>query len=221
MLSLNRRQLVCFIALAFCFITTNLKAALAQDQSSTAPGTASARRLAELNFDVQLYLLVASNDANERGSLPQSMDGVIKQLKASLSFANYRLAATFLNRVQNGGTLEVSGVGGPVITASANPNPPVFYNFSLSQVKLDTEANGQPFIWIPKFRFSLRMPVVTGSTRAEGSNASIPVFNYEPVGITTEMSMREGTPAVIGTLTTSRPDELLILLVSIKRNSPR
>lgn len=222
MSKLKGRYFVCFIALALCLLVANLTTAFAQEESSRAAGgVASQARRDDINYDVQLSLLVAGNDAGERSNVPQSMDGAIKQLKAALPFANYRLAATFLNRVKDGGSLEVKGVGGPLLTASINPNTPTFYEFNLYQVKADTDPSGQPFIRIPKFRFGIRMPIVTGPSRADGGNAGFPTINYEPVGLTTEMSLREGTPTLIGTLTTARPDELLILVVSVKRNSPR
>jgi hypothetical protein len=220
MSKLKGRYLVCFIALALCLLIANLTTAFAQEENSRAPGVASQAKRDAINYDVQLSLLVAGNDVGERSNVPPSMDGAIKQLKAALPFANYRLAATFLNRVKDGGSLEVKGVGGPLITASTNLSTPTFYEFSLYQVKADTDPSGQPFIRIPKFRFGIRMPIVTGPSHAEGVNAGFPAINYEPVGLTTEMSLREGMPTLVGTLTTARPDELLVLMVSVKRTSP-
>ncbi len=54
---------------------------------------------------------------------------------------------------------------------------------------------------------------------SEGSTNSYPVINYNPVGITTEMSFREGAPTVIGTLNTNRPDEMLVLVFISEANS--
>src|SRR3977135_4483210 len=57
------------------------------------------------NLDTQLYLIVATNQAVDDTKLPSSLDAVIKQLRASLPFKNYRLAATLVNRVKNEGRL--------------------------------------------------------------------------------------------------------------------
>lgn len=186
-------------------------------QSSSPTTTPSAPRPG-INYEVQLHLLLAANESSEKGSLPQSLDSIVRQLRASLVFSNYRLAATFLNRVKDGGALEVRGIipSRAFTPGPATPGQPIFYEFTLSAVRLDTEA-AEPVIQIPKLRFGLQVPIVTGMSHSEGSTASYPVINYNPVGITTEMSFREGAPTVIGTLNTNRPDEMLVLVVSVKR----
>ena len=55
----------------------------------------------EINLDTQLYLLIATNQDVDNAKLPPNLDGVVKQLRASLPFKNYRLAATLINRVKN------------------------------------------------------------------------------------------------------------------------
>lgn len=208
MLRLKFLSVVFFMLLAFCFIGVNESVALAQGQDASAMRD-------EVNYDVQLDLVVASNGA-ERGSVPQSLEGIIKQLRTSLPFTNYRLTTTFINRVKDGGTLESTGVGGSLLATTIGPSTPTFYNFNLYQVKMERDSHGQPFISIPKFRFNLRMPIITGTTLASASNASSPIINYEAVGINTEMSIREAVPTLVGTLTTSRPEELMLILISIK-----
>ena len=211
------------VAFALCFVIASYSPALAQGENSAGAGASSSMTRDEVNYDVQMHLLVASNSggAVERSNIPSSLDGAVKQLRASLPFTNYRLAMTFLNRVKDGGTLEASGVDSSLFTTPVGPNTPSFYDFACYQVKSDKDANGLSFIRISKFRFSLRLPLITNSPRSEGSTATVPIINYQPVGITTEMSMREGFPTLVGTLTTSRPDELLILLITVKQNSQR
>lgn len=208
------------IALVVCVVLSNPGQALAQNSAPSVTAAPSSARGQEVNYDVQLHLLVASNENTEKGTLPQSDEAIVRQLRSSLSFTNYRLASTFLNRVKDGGSLEVKGIGS-FATASVSATSPTFYEYTLLQVKLDTDDASQPMIQIPKFRFGLRLPIQISSTRADGSNIATPVINYEPVGITTEMSIREGSPTVVGTMTTNRPDELFILVVSLKRTTSR
>jgi hypothetical protein len=212
---------VSFIVFALCLVILNDSAALAQEQSVATTGASSAPARDEPDYDIQLDLVVASNNGAEKGSLPQSLDATIRQLRSSLPFAHYRLASTFLNRVKAGGTLEARGVGNFLITTSIGPNTPTFYNYTFHQVKQDGDTRGQTFIRIARFKFDLRMPIITGTTLSGAGNASSPTINYEAVGMSTEVGVREGTPSLIGTLATGRADELLLLLVSVKQISPR
>ncbi len=67
----------------------------------------------ETNLDTQLYLLVASNQAVDDAKMPAALDPLVKQLRSSLPFKNYKLAATLINRVKNNGRLNLKWVGGP------------------------------------------------------------------------------------------------------------
>lgn len=203
-------------ALILC-VAAPVAGVAAQSQDS-----APAARRDEVNHDVQLYLLAASNEPGGGGSVPQAVEGALKQLKATLPFSNYRLATTFLNRVRDGGTLQVSGVGGAPLSASpSNSSSPAFFNFSLQRVRLLTGADGQPFIQVEKLHFGLKVPVQTGSVGGEGGKPGYPVIQYQDTGISTEVSVREGTPTVVGTLTASQPGESFILVVTLKRAATR
>jgi hypothetical protein len=214
-----------FMALSVCLVIVNDSAALAQEQqqqqSAATTSAASGPARDEADYDVQLDLLVASNNPAEKGSTPQSLDAAIRQLRTSLPFAHYRLATTFLNRVKDGGTLETRGVGNSLMTTQIGPNTPTFYDFAFYQLKQDRDIRGQALIRIPRFKFNLRLPIITGTTLAGAGNASSPIINYESVGMSTEINIREAVPTLVGTFATGRPDELLLLLISVKQNSPR
>jgi hypothetical protein len=47
----------------------------------------------------------------------------------------------------------------------------------------------------------------------------IPSFNYENTGISTDISMREGEPVIVGTLNAGPSGDAIILVVSAKRTS--
>ena len=68
----------------------------------------------EANLDTQLYLIVGTNQDVDDTKLPASLDTVVKQLRATMPFKNYRLAATLVNRVKNQGRLSLSWIGGPM-----------------------------------------------------------------------------------------------------------
>src|SRR4026209_2370386 len=73
----------------------------------------------EPNLDTQLYLIVGTNQDVEDARLPAALDSVVKQLRATLPFKNYRLAATLINRVKNEGRLDLSWIGGPLAGPTA------------------------------------------------------------------------------------------------------
>src|SRR6478672_8836872 len=104
----------------------------------------------ETNLDTQLFLLVATNQPISDEKLPASLDGVVKQLRATLPFKNYRLAATLINRVKNEGRLDLSWIGGPLAsvspTGAASNVTPSFSQFKVRQVKLVRNAENQQIV---------------------------------------------------------------------------
>jgi hypothetical protein len=174
-------------------------------------------RAESVNHEVQLYLLVASKDPVGVLPLPASLDKVVKQLKSTLPYSSYKLATSFLNRVEDKGSLEVSGVGSPLTPSTANSTNPTFYNFSFTNIRYDSGVTNQILIHMSNFRFGLRVPIVSAIVPGEGGRAGYPVVNYEQIGIQTKISIPEGAPTIVGTLTTNRPDEIFILVVSAKR----
>ena len=192
--------------------------ALAQELK---PASADAQQRSEINHEVLLYLLAASGATGESGGRPQPLEPVVKQLRAALPFNNFRLAATFLHRVKDGGNLEVNGVGGsPLVTPPTRSGNPTFLQFSVSNVRSVADAAGQPFVQINRLRFGLKVPIVTATVRGEGG-AENPVTQYQDTGISTELSVREGVPTVVGTLPAGRPDESFVLVISVRRAAPR
>jgi len=208
--------------LAFWSFQAGAHPALAQEPKPS-PATASAdAQRNEINHEVLVYLLAAAAAPGAGSDVPQPLEPVIKQLRAALPFANFRLAATFLHRVKDGGNLEVSGVGGsPLITAPTNSGNPTFLQLSVSDVRSVADDAGQPFVRIGRFRFGLKVPIVTATTRSEGGSAGYPVIQYQDAGISTVLSVREGTPTIVGTLPAGRTDESFVLVISVKRAATR
>ena len=193
-------------------------AALAQDGEQ---GRQSAPKRDEVNHELQLHLLNASNVAGARDRVPESLAGVVRQLRGSLPHSGYSVAATTFNRVRDGGTVEFRGVGGSPLSPNVQGNPllPAFYTYALSTVNLAEGSGGTPFIRLRAIRFGLRVPVQTSSVKAEGTTGpSFPVIQWEDTGLTTtEISVREGEPTVVGTITTARPEEVFVLVITARR----
>ena len=174
----------------------------------------------EANLDTQLYLIVGTNQEIDDARLPATLDTVIKQLRASLPFKNYRLAATLVNRVRNEGRLDLRWIGGPFATPSgtASRETPSFSEFKIGVVKLVRNAEGQPVVQMQRFSFGARIPIVTGTNVAQ-TGTGFPVINYDNTGLNTDISLREGEPVVVGTLNAGPSGDAIILVVSAKRTN--
>ena len=172
------------------------------------------------NLETQLYLIVATNQDADDSKLPAVLDNVVKQLRATLPFKNYRLAATLINRVKNQGRLSLSWIGGPLASASgaASTVTPSFSQFNVREVKLIRNAENQPLVQMLGFNFGARVPIQTpGAIAANGAVA--PSVAYENTGVSTDISMRESEPVIVGTLNVGPSGDALILVVSAKRTT--
>jgi hypothetical protein len=172
----------------------------------------------ESNLDTQLYLIVGTNQEVDDSKLPASLDPVVRQLRATLPFKNYRLAATLINRVKNEGRLELNWIGAPPASplAAASNVTPSFSQFRVRQVKLVRNSENQVVVQMVGFNYGARIPIQTSPSLA-ASGAIAPAFNYETTGLSTDISMREGEPVIVGTLNVGPSGDAIILVVSAKR----
>lgn len=194
------------IMLAVCLLSVSLTV----QAQSAAPD--------EANLETQLYLIVGTNQDVDEPRLPAALDPVVKQLRATLPFKNYRLAATLINRVKNEGRLDLSWIGGPLAAQSgaASNVTPSFSQFKVRQVKLVRNSENQPVVQMLGFSFGARIPIQTpGAIAANGSVA--PAVSYENTGLATDISMRESDPVIVGTLNVGPSGDAIILVVSAKK----
>src|ERR1051325_3864788 len=125
--------------LALCLVSLCLSVQAQSQQAEPAD---------ETNLDTQLYLIVGTNQDVDDSKLPASLDPVVRQLRATLPFKNYRLAATLINRVKNEGRLELNFIGGPLAaqSAAATSTTPSFSRFFVRQVKLSSNSDNQSIV---------------------------------------------------------------------------
>jgi hypothetical protein len=162
------------------------------------------------SYEVILQLLVASNNAAGKANLPPSLANVVKKLKTNYSFADYRLATTFLQRTSD--SVEYKSLLNDFYQ-SVDKSYPVFSDWSLRNLRNLPAPNGRNVIQFESFRFGARVPL--GSRDESGKSAS--GVNYESIGIsTTRFNLSENEPTVIGSLATSKPDELMFLVLTVK-----
>ena len=189
-------------------------------QAQTSTETTRVETEDGVDLDTQLYLLVGSNQDAADQKLPAALDPVIKQLRASLPFKNYRLAATLINRVKNNGRLNLRWVGGPLLTSeAATGSTPSFNEFKVNMVRMKPDGQGRMVVRMDGFSFGARIPIQTYSAIATAGTPPSPIVNYENTGLNTDISLREGQPVVVGTLNLGPSGEAIILVVSAQRTS--
>lgn len=158
-------------------------------------------KLAEPSYEVVLQVLVASN-AGESNQMPQSLAPVVRKLKSTFPFADYRLTATYLSRVESGGTIENRGI----IQETNASATPTFQNWSLYGVKRVANAGGQNLIQIGVFNFGTKFPIQMGQT-----------VNYDDTGLKiNRLNIAENAPTIIGTMNASKTNELIVLVLTVR-----
>jgi hypothetical protein len=169
----------------------------------------------EPSYEVVLQTLVASNNANNKPDIPQTLAGAVKKLKANYPYSSYRLTSTYLQRVANTGTIELKSVSNQAIP-NQERNFSIFSEWTLNNLQTLPDAKGQNSIQFQSFRFGQRIPIITSSVRDESGKTNS-VVNYEQVGLTIQRcSLAENVPTVIGSLSTLSPDELMFLVLTVK-----
>jgi hypothetical protein len=194
--------------LVLCLALTALSA-----QAQTTPTSPTD----ESNLDTQLYIIVGTNQDVPDPKLPALLGPVVQQLRDTLPFKNYRLAATLINRVKNNGRLDLSWIGGPFASVgAATATTPSFSTFRLRELKLVRTDQGQ-VVQMLGFYFGARIPIQTNPVVAAAGG--FPSLSYESTGVATDISMKEGEPVIVGTLNIGPSGDALILVASAKRTA--
>jgi len=173
-----------------------------------------AKQQAEAVYEIVLQTLVASNNTSVKTDVSPSLSNVLKKLKTTYPFTNYRLTSTYLQRVANTGNIEFKSV-----TNEANQNQenyaPIFSEWSLVGLRNLPNARGQNSIQFQIFRFGQRVPIRTASYKDESGKLSS-VVNYEQIGLTlNKFGLSENVPTVIGSLASAN-GEVMFLVLTVK-----
>ena len=220
MFSIKSRR-VCFLVLLSVMAFSAAPVVLAQEQSSAARTTA---RDDDTNLDTQLYLILATNREVEEGRIPAALDPIVKRLRETLPFKHYTVAGTFLNRVKNNSRLEVSWIGSPFMFPTASPATvatltPTFNNFGAS-VRLATDASGNDIVRMNELRFGAQVPIMAGQVaNPSGSFSGAPIVQYQSIGLRTDISLREGSAVIAGTLNVGPQGDAIVVAVSARRTN--
>lgn len=166
---------------------------------------------AEPCYEVILQLVVASNAASEKAALPPSLANTVKKLKTLYNFSDYRLTTTFLQRTSN--LIEYKSLQ-TEFNQVTDKSYPAFSEWSLRGLK-NIPGAGRNILQFESFRFGMRIPIVRSGVDESGKAQSSVI--YDSTGITTaRFNVNENEPTIIGSLATSKPEELMFLVLTVK-----
>jgi hypothetical protein len=156
------------------------------------------------NIELHIHVLIAANTSgagDTTAQVPAELKDVLTQLRGTLNYRNYELAATVIQRLtetqnvlQGTGTGEISNVN------PAAPSTPMPYSYGIRAVSLVQNPTGAPTVQIYDFSF-------TASTEAPG-------VERNPARVETALNLRDGEKVVVGTATIR--NRALIVVLSAK-----
>jgi len=153
------------------------------------------------NIELHMHVLVgftsASYVVNPVAQIPAELKDVLAQLRGTLNYQNYELAASVVQRLtetprglRSTGTAQISNLQQPGAPSTALP-----YEYHINQLSLVQNAAGAPTIQIAEFSFT---------TMSERERAQIQ----------TALNLRDGEKVVVGTATIK--DRALIVVLTAK-----
>jgi hypothetical protein len=152
------------------------------------------------NIELHMHVLVASNTSGSDGTAPAELRDVLTQLRETLSYRNYNLATSVVQRLTETprslggkGTAEISHSP----TSAGSVNLP--YEYFINSVTLAATSTGVPIVQIGEFTFATGL---TSSTQDNRTN------------VRTALNLRDGEKVVVGTATLG--DRALIIVLTVK-----
>ncbi len=157
------------------------------------------------SYEVQIYLVATSRNATEKTALPAGLEPVMTQLQETLRYKGYRYITTFVNRVEDGGSVSGKGITDPMFPLPADSGK-CFYQYQAYLSRIADEA-GKEILRLRDFAFKVKTPVVLG----KGD------ISYQDSGVNTDLSLREDEKVVVGTANLGVSDEAMIVVVSVRK----
>lgn len=146
------------------------------------------------NIELHMHVLIASNAAGTATDAPADLKDVLTQLRGTLNYRNYELAASIVQRLtETPRGLQGSGIAELPGTNPGTPNSSMPYEYYINNVSLVPNATGTASVQIAEFTF-----VTIEKERAK---------------VQTALNLRDGEKVVVGTATI-RNRALVIVLTT-------
>lgn len=143
------------------------------------------------DVELTLHVLFASRSPVSEGGLPAELQDVVKQLRGTLAYRGYSLAASFVQRVQvlDNARSHTSGLGhvlpGALGTTEGKDAARMKVEWRADGLRLTSPAEGPSSLDVEPFRLDLEEATATRTS-------TLAKFN-------TPLSIREGERVVVGT----------------------
>jgi len=146
------------------------------------------------NVELMVYLLGAAvKGSNSDNDVVRPLQAVVDELRKRFPYDNYRLLESAVLRVRSNSQGEASGfLRGSMTPALASVSSTYDLKVALDKVEPGT---GSRLISLRDFRFGVRLPVATSP---EGTPPERLQYQYQQVGINTQIDIREGEMVVVG-----------------------
>ena len=156
------------------------------------------------NIELHMHVLVASNTGGNAGGaaaqVPAELRDVLTQLRGTLSYQNYELATSVVQRLtETPRGLHGKGMAEIPRSPTSAGSTPLPYEYLINSVTLASSPTGAPIIQIGEFSFA------TGLTSATLDNRT---------QVQTALNLRDGEKVVVGTATFG--DRALIIVLTAK-----
>ena len=151
--------------------------------------------------ELKMYVLIASNAAGEASQFPSELKEVVNQLQSTLSFKNYQLLTTLMQRTKErpgNTTFYINGEGSAQLAGPAGAGLLNYrYGYQAHSLTLNAPPSGATTVQLGGFQFTLDGGEAGG--RAQ---------------IRSDVGVREGERVVVGTA--GLRDKSLILVLTAK-----
>lgn len=149
------------------------------------------------NIELHMHVLLASNTGSTAGDMPAELRDVLTQLRATLNYRSYELAASVVQRLtETPRGLQGSGTADIPSGNAAAPTMTMPYEYYINNVSLVQNAAGAPSIQINEFVFT----TTTDRDRAR---------------VQTALNLRDGEKVVVGTATMRSRALVVVLTVKL------
>jgi len=150
------------------------------------------------NIELHMHVLIASNASGTATDVPADLKEVLTQLRGTLNYRNYELAASIVQRLtETPRGLRGSGIAELPSTNPGTPNSSMPYEYFINNVSLVQNATGAASVQIAEFTF------VT--------------LEKERARVQTALNLRDGEKVVVGTATIRNRALVIVLTAKLIR----